>query len=160
MMRKNYLVMSCIMLTFIMFVTGAHAQSDLIQFTSVMMKSVSSQINEATDLTTTTDNRAVLAALLTLEFKNQKPKDTIDFTSPIYVSTSGTIAAVSFNTSKGYVIVMYQMHPLSTLYGYCETKDPQMEKAILEMSSDRVWEVSFDLYLEKLNILVQQLQSQ
>ena len=157
---KKILALLCVLVSFMLFTTGVHAQSDLIRFNSVMMKSVSSQLNEATDLTTTKENRAVLAALLVLEFQNQKPNDTFDYTSPIYVSKSGTIAAVSFNTSKGYVMVMYQMHPMTTHYAYCDTKNPQLVKATLEMISDRVWEVSLDLFIEKLSILVQQLQNQ
>ena len=129
-----------------------------IQFKSKMMDSVSSQLKEATDLTLTENNRAVLAALLTLEFQVQEPDIKIDFESPIYVGKSGTIASASFNTTKGYVLVLYQMHPLTTYYSFSDSKSSKMAEAALKMSSDDVWEVSYDLYLEKLTALVQQLQ--
>ena len=129
-----------------------------VQFDSKMMASVSSQIQEATDLTLTEDSRAVLAALLTLEFQVQEPDAQIDFESPIYVSKSGTMAAVSFNTLRGYVLVIYQMNPLTTYYSFADSSDSTFARAALEMSSDEVWDVSYDLYLEKLTAIVQQIQ--
>ena len=128
-----------------------------IQFKSKMMVSVSSQIREATDLTLTEDNRAVLAALLTLEYQVQEPNNKIDFTSPIFVAKFGTMASASFNTTKGYAIVIYQMNPLTTYYSYADSSDSRVAKAALEMSSDKVWEVPYDIYLEKLTALVQQI---
>ncbi len=109
-------------------------------------------------MTLTEDNRAVLAALLTLEFQVQAPDVKIDFTSPIYASKSGTMAAVSFNTTRGYVLVIYQMNPLITYYSFADSSDSTIAKAALDMSSDEVWEASYDLYLEKLTALVQQIQ--
>ena len=131
--------------------------SGLIVFKSKMMRSVSSQINSATDLTTTGTNRAVLAALLTLEFAAQRPDCTIDYTKPIYVGKSGTMASVMFCTSKGYVLVIYQMNPLSTSYGIVNEKNAAVAKASLALVSDDVWEVPLDLYTEKLTLLVDQL---
>lgn len=128
-----------------------------VQFDSKLMVSVSSQIQEATDLTLTEDSRAVLAALLTLEYQVQQPDIKIDFASPIFVSKSGTMAAVSFNTTKGYVLVIYQMKPLTTYYSYAESSDSRIAKAALEISSDEVWEVPYDLYLEKLTAIVQRI---
>ncbi len=132
--------------------------NDIIQFDSKMMKSVSSQIKEATDLTTTEDNRAVLAALLTLEYQAQEPDNTVDPSLPIYVAKYGTMASVSFSTTKGYVLVIYQMNPLSTYYSIADSSDPQLALKALEMSSEEVWEVPYEKYLEKLTALVNQLQ--
>ena len=128
-----------------------------IQFDSKMMESVSSQIREATDLTLSEDSRAVLAALLTLEYQVQEPETKIDFTAPIFVSKSGTMAAASFNTTKGYVLVIYQMNPLTTYYSYADSSDSRIAKAALELSSDEVWVVPYDLYVEKLTALIQQI---
>ena len=149
------LIILCILLLTIQPSLGENAP---IQFDSKMMPSVSSQIREATDLTSTEDSRAVLAALLTLEFQVQEPDCKIDFTSPIYVSKSGTMAAVSFNTTNGYVLVIYQTNPLTTYYSFADSSDPTVAQAALEMSSDDVWKVGYNLYLEKLTALVQQIQ--
>jgi len=132
-------------------------EDTLIQFESKMMTSVSSQIQEATDLTLTEDSRAILAALLTLEFQVQEPDAQIDFTSPIYASKSGTVVAISFNTTKGYAYVLYQMNPLTTYYSFSSGSDSTIVQAALEMSSDEVWVVPYDIYLEKLSALVQQI---
>jgi len=147
-----------IVLSILLMIQPAFSEDAPIQFDSKMMTSVSSQIQEATDLTLTEDNRAVLAALLTLEFQVQEPDVKIDFASPIYASKSGTMAAVSFNTTRGYVLVIYQMNPLTTYYSFADSSDSSIAQAALEMSSDEVWEVPYDLYLEKLTALVQQIQ--
>lgn len=127
-------------------------------FKSRMMDSVSSQINEATDLTISGTNRAVLAALLTLEFTHQCPDKKIDYTMPIYVSKSGTIAATVFAIQDDYVMVAYQMHPLTTTYGFLGGKDAAMAKKALQMISDNVWTVPLNEYNQKLELLVQQIQ--
>ncbi len=147
------LIISCLLLV----AYPAFSENTPVQFDSKLLESVSSQIQEATDLTLKEDTRAVLAALLTLEFQVQEPDIKIDFTSPIYVSKSGTMAAASFNTAKGYALVIYQMNPLTTYYSFADSSDSRIAKAALEMSSDEVWEVSYDLYLEKLTALVQQI---
>lgn len=135
----------------------ASSVSNLIQFNSKMMPSVSSQINEATDLTISESNRALLAALLTLEFQVQESNVEIDYQSPIYVAKYGTVVSASFNTSKGYVVVMYQMHPLTTYYSFSNSTDATIAKLALEMSSDSVWEVPFAMYYEMLAQLVNQI---
>ena len=139
------------------FTTSGPKTSDLINFDSKMMDSVSSQISEATDLTTSADNRAVLAALLTLEYQVQESANQIDFDSPIFVGKSGTIASVAFNSTKGYVVVIYQMNPLTTCYGYSNSEDSSLVKASLEIACDKVWTVSYEKYLEKLAALVEQI---
>ena len=122
-----------------------------------MMESVSSQLNEATDLTATGNNRAVLAALLTLEYQYQCPNNKIDYKKPILVSKSGTMAAVTFAIQDDYVMVVYQMHPLSTSYGYLGDDNPAMAKAALEMVSENVWTVPLNEYNKKLELLIQQI---
>ncbi len=131
---------------------------EFVTFSNKMMKSVSSQINEATDLTTTGNNRAVLAALLTLEYQYQCPNNKIDYTKPILVSKNGTMAAVSFAIQGDYVMVIYQMHPLSTSYGYLGNDNSTMAKAALEMISENVWIVPLNEYNTKLELLIQQIQ--
>ena len=123
-----------------------------------MMKSVSSQINQATDLTTTGSSRAVLAALLTLEYQYQCPSSKIDYTKPIFVSKSGTMAAVVFAVQDDYVMVIYQMHPLSTSYCYLGDNNATMAKTALEMVSESVWTVPLNEYNKKLELLIQQIQ--
>ena len=157
-MKKGISYLLIILCGLLLLIQPSLGENALIQFDSKMMTSVSSQIQEATDLTLTEDNRAVLAALLTLEFQVQEPDVKIDFTSPIYASKSGTMAAVSFNTTKGYALVVYQMNPLTTYYSFADSSDSSIAQAALEMSSDKVWEVPYDLYLEKLTALVQQIQ--
>jgi len=134
--------------------------SDLIEFNSKMMKSVSSQISSATDLTTTKDGRATLAALLTLEFKYQRPDLNIDFSLPIYVGEKGNMASVMFCTDIGYVLVIYEKIPFSTSYGISNGKNAVVAKLALETASDSVWEVPFTLYNEKLALIVDQLENQ
>ena len=157
-MKKGISCLLIILCGLLLLIQPSLGENALIQFDSKMMTSVQSQIQEATDLTLTEDNRAVLAALLTLEFQVQEPDVKIDFTSPIYASKSGTMAAVSFNTTKGYALVIYQMNPLTTCYSFADSSDSSIARAALEMSSDEVWEVPYDLYLEKLTALVQQIQ--
>ena len=129
---------------------------EFVTFNPKMMKSVSSQISEATDLTMTGNNRAVLAALLTLEYQYQCPNKTIDFTKPILVSKSGTMAACAFAIQGDYVMVIFQMHPLGTSYGYLGDGNAPMAKAALEMISDDVWTVPLKEYNTKLEFLIQQ----
>lgn len=157
-MKKGISYLLIILYGLLLLIHPSLCENALIQFDSKMMTSVSSQIQEATDLTLTEENRAVLAALLTLEFQVQEPDVKIDFTSPIYASKSGTMAAVSFNTTKGYALVIYQMNPLTTYYSFADSSDSTIAQGALEMSSDEVWEVPYDLYLEKLTALVQQIQ--
>lgn len=111
---------------------------EYVTFNSKMMKSVSSQISEATDLTANGDSRAVLAALLTLEYQYQCPNNKIDFTKPILVSKSGTMAAAVFAIQDDYVIVIFQMHPLSTSYAYFGDNNSAMAREALEMVSENV----------------------
>lgn len=131
--------------------------SDLITFKSIMMKSVSDQLSSATDLTTTNNNRAVLAALLSLEFANQRPDLKINYNQPIFVGKSGNMASVMFGTEMGYVMVVFKMHPLSTSYGISSIINATMAKSGLLMVSDNVWDVPINLYTEKLAILINQL---
>lgn len=156
-MKKGILCALIILCVLLLPIQSSFSESTPIQFDSKMMPSVSSQIQEATDLTITEDSRAVLAALLTLEFQAQEPDIKIDFTSPIYVSKSGTIAAASFNTMKGYVLVIYQMNPLTTYYSFANSSDSKLARAALEMSSDEIWEIPYDIYLKSLTALVQQI---
>ena len=133
------------------------AISDPVEFQSKMMKSVAGQVKSAADLTVTEDNRAILAALLTLEFQVQQPDNTIDLTLPMYVTRSGDMAAAVFAVSNGYAMVVFQKQPLSTTYCILYDKDPKLVKASLEMISDDVWEVNFQKYTEKLSALVAQI---
>lgn len=128
------------------------------EFKSKMMNSVSSQINEATDLTATASNRAVLAALLTLEYQAQCPDRVIDYSKPLLVAKSGTMATVVFAVQGDYVMVIFQMHPLSTSYGYLGDDNSAMAKAALEMISENVWTVPLNEYNAKLKLLIQQIQ--
>ena len=79
----------------LLFISPSLGESTPVQFDSKLMVSVSDQIQEATDLTLTDDSRAVLAALLTLEYQVQEPDIKIDFTSPIFVSKSGTTCRIN-----------------------------------------------------------------
>ena len=80
---------------------------EFVTFNPKMMKSVSSQISEATDFTINVNNRAILAALLTLEYQYQCPNKIIDFTKPILVSKSGT---------RIYYANIYKLYLIPPLY--------------------------------------------
>ena len=157
-MKKGISFLLIVLCLLVLTINPSISENSPVQFESKMMASVSDQIQEATDLTISDDSRAVLAALLTLEYQVQEPDIKIDFTSPIFVAKCGTMAAVSFNTTKGYVLVIYQMNPLTTYYSFADSSDSRVAKAALEVSSDEVWEIPFELYLEKLNAIVQQIQ--
>ena len=131
--------------------------SELTEFKGKMMESVASQINSATDLTTTSGNRAILAALLSLEFTTQQPNFTIDYTLPIFACKQGNIAAVAVGGEEDYALIIFQMNPLSTSYGYLYGNDPATVKAALEATNESVWQVPLDEYNEKLAALVDQL---
>lgn len=131
--------------------------SDSVRFNSKMMASVSEQISAASDLTKTNNNRAVLAALLTLEYKYQDPSFEFDYSLPIYACKAGNMASIAFAGKDRYVIVIYQTKPLSTYYAYLYSTNAAMVKASLELTSDNVWSVSINDYNEKLAILVDQL---
>lgn len=132
--------------------------SELVEFKSVMMESVSDQIHSASDLTTTENNRAILAALLTLEFAYQRPDYTIDYTQPIYVCKQGDLASVAFAGSDSYALVIYQSNPLSTSYGFFTGKQPSIIQATLTVTNESVWTVDIDDYNEKLVALIEQLE--
>ena len=131
--------------------------SELVEFNSVMMESVSDQISSAVDLTTTSTNRAILAALLSLEFTYQRYDFTFDYNLPIFVCKSGQIASVAMGGKDSYALIIYQMNPLSTSYGIIYGNDPNTIKATLSQTNDSVWTVSLDDYNEKLAALVDQL---
>lgn len=131
--------------------------SELTTFKGKMMDSVASQLTSATDLTTTSDNRAILAALLSLEFVTQQPDFTIDYTLPIYACKQGSIASVAVGGEKDYALIIFQMNPLSTSYGYLYGNDPATVRAALEATNESVWQVPLDAYNEKLAALVDQL---
>ena len=135
-----------------------NSHSDLVEFRSTMMESVSSQINEATDLTITSDKRAILAALLSLEFVNQKTDFTIDYTLPIYACKQGKIASVAVGGEDNYALIIYQMNPLATSYGILYGNNPTVIRATLEATNESVWQVPINVYNEKLSELVSQLQ--
>lgn len=131
--------------------------SELTEFKSVMMESVSDQIDKATDFMSTANDRAILAALLSLEFANQQPDFKYDYSLPIYVCKQGDIASVAMGGEKDYVVIIFQNKPLSTSYGYFYDATPATAKAALEMTNEEVWTVDLDTYNEKLAALVQQI---
>ena len=136
---------------------------DLVEFDGTLSKSIASQINDASDLTITNKNRSVLAAFLVLEFQMLINKDTtsnitLDLEAPIYVGKSGTMASVSFNTNKGYVLVIFQSSPLSTQYAFSGSSDSKLAKSALQMSSDNVWEVSSTDFITALSDLMGAIQ--
>lgn len=131
--------------------------SALVEFESYMMESISSQINTAADLTITANNRAILAALLSLEFSMQKPDFTIDYSLPIYVCKQGNIAAVAIGGEDDYALIIYESKPLSTSYGMLYGNNPATVRTTLEISNESVWEVGLDEYNQKLAALIGQL---
>ena len=137
--------------------TEAGGFSDLVEFKSIMMSSVSDQINSAADLTATGDNRAILAALLSLEFAKQRPDFTINYKLPIFACVQGNIAAVAIGGEKDYAVIIYQSKPLSTSYGILYGNDPAIVRATMESTNQHVWTVDLDKYNEKLAGVVSQL---
>ncbi len=132
--------------------------SELTEFKSMMMKSVSSQVSYASDFTVDKDKRAVLAALLTLEYKYQDPDFEFDYSKPIYVSKAGKMASVTFFGTNGEcVAVIYQSKPLSTSYGYIYNATASNVKTVLNKTSDQVWKVEIKDYNKYLAALIEQL---
>lgn len=132
--------------------------SELVEFKSVMMESVSDQIHSASDLTATENNRAALAAMLSLEFANQRPDFTIDYLLPIYVCKQGDLAAVALGGEDDYALVIYQSDPLATCYGILKGDNPNTIQATLKATNESVWKVSIDDYNEKLLALIGQIE--
>lgn len=131
-----------------------------VEFDGVLSESIASQINNASDLTANTNSRALLAAFLVLEFQFLIQNDTtgniklnID-NAPIFVAKSGTMASVSFDTSKGYVLIIFQSNPLSTYYAFAGYSNSDMAKKALQMSSDSVWEVNLEDFISAFNSLM------
>lgn len=136
---------------------GEEYSSELTEFKSYMMESISSQINSAADLTATANNRAILAALLSLEFSMQRGDFEIDYSLPIYACKNGKIASVAIGGKDDYAVIIYQSSPLSTSYGILYGNNPATVKASLEISNESVWEVGLDDYNTKLAALISQL---
>ncbi len=131
--------------------------SDMTEFRGKMMESVASQLSSAADLTSTSGNRAILAALLSLEFVTQCPDFSIDYSLPIYACVQGDIAAIALGGEEDYALVIFQMNPLSTSYGFLYGNNPATVKVALDAANESVWQVPIDEYNEKLALLVEQL---
>ena len=134
--------------------------SELTPFESLMMESVSSQINSAIDFTESADKRSILAALLTMEYKYQQQDFEFDLSLPMYVTKKGKMAAVCFAGQTNYIMVIYQSSPLSTSYGEIYCLNPSMVETVLKQISDSVWTVALSDYNRNLAILVDQIGSQ
>ncbi len=139
---------------------NSNGLSDAIVFKSKMMQSISDQLSSATQMTTTSGNRAVLAALLSLEYTNQVNSPYIDFTKPILVGKKDAIAAVAFCVGEYYVLVMYQAHPLYTAYFYLDTNSPSLVEATMSLTNDQYWKVSLSEYNVKMALLIKELENQ
>lgn len=131
--------------------------SELTEFKGKMMESVASQLSSASDMTTTSGNRAILAALLSLEFATQRPDFTIDYTLPIYVCKHGDIASLAVGGDEDYAVIIFQMNPLYTSYGFLHGNEPATVIAALKAANENLWQVPLEEYNEKLAALVSQL---
>ena len=136
---------------------------DLTKFDGKMTQSIASQIPSAASLTGTKDTRALLSAFLTLEFQMLIEKDktsniSLDLTTPVYVGAQGDMASVSFNTNKGYVLIIFQSKPLSTHYAFSGSSNSEVARKALLASSDDVWEVKVEDLITQLALLMQAIQ--
>lgn len=153
--RIAILLMALILVSHHAFAAGE--MSGLTVFPNVMMDASADQLNEATDLTITENNRAILAAMLTLEYCNYAGTTAIVFSQPIFVGKKDTTASCAFAVGNDYIVVFFQMHPTSTSYGKIYDCNAGMARITMEMASDEVWPVGYDLYMEKLEAVVEQL---
>ncbi len=103
------------------------------------------------------DGRALLAALMTVEFTEQQPDEEIDTERTIYVASMDEMAVVAFDSTRGYVRMFLQLDPLASCYGFVNTHDSIEMMMELESTSDQVWEVSEDEYYDALIALATQL---
>ena len=111
----------------------------------------------AADITADPEGRALLAALMTVEFTEQQPDVEIDTSKPIFVALMDDMAIVVFDTDQGYAQLFLQLDPLATCYGYIETHNAGAVQVDLEGSSEQVWELSEDEYYDALIDLATQL---
>ena len=132
----------------------------LTKFNSIMMKSASSQVRQPTDFLLNDGNRAIIAALLTLEFQCQKPNVKIDFTNPIYVGKKDSSVFVVFSIGTKYVSVFYSFPPLTTAYGYIDAMTDSAIRNSLSIVSDTYYKVDMRKYNSVLQKLIKQLQNQ
>lgn len=153
------ILMGTLLLTSVAF---SESTDDMTEFQSIMMASVSSQIESAADLTTTAGNRATLAALLSLEFINQQPDFKFNYSQPIYVSVQGDLASVAFAGEEDYVLVLYQADPLFTSYGYLKgaASSPNLVKAAMMAAGESIWSVPYYEYSVKLAAVAAQISGQ
>ncbi|MBE5806767.1 MAG: hypothetical protein E7317_00285 [Clostridiales bacterium] len=154
---KRVLILVIVLSMSCMSAFAAEGMSDLKPFPNMMMDSVASQLNSATDLTIAEENRAILAALLTLEYCYYTNTNEIDYTQPIFVGKKDTTVSCAFATGDDYVVVFFQMNPTSTSYGKIYDCDSAMARVTMMMASDEVWPVAYDLYEEKLAAVIDQI---
>ena len=136
--------------------SGIH-YTNLVFFQSRWVAKYMQNYGSASEITEDPDGRALLAALLTVEYTEQQPDVEIDTSKPIFVGKMDDMAIVAFDTDQGYAQLFLQMDPLATCYGYIETHNPDSVRVDLEGSTDQIWELTEDEYYDALIALATQL---
>ena len=136
--------------------SGIH-YTNLVFFQSRWVAKYMQKYGSASEITADPDGRALLAALLTVEYTEQQPDVEIDTSKPIFVGKMDDMAIVAFDTDQGYAQLFLQMDPLATCYGYIETHNPDSVRVDLEGSTDQIWELTEDEYYDALIALATQL---
>lgn len=136
--------------------SGIH-YTNLVFFQSRWVAKYMQNYGSASEITADPDGRALLAALLTVEYTEQQPDVEIDTSKPIFVGKMDDMAIVAFDTDQGYAQLFLQMDPLATCYGYIETHNPDSVRVDLEGSTDQIWELTEDEYYDALIALATQL---
>ncbi len=131
--------------------------TNLVFFQSRWVEQYMNNYASAADITADPEGRALLAALMTVEFTEQQPDVEIDTSKPIFVALMDDMAIVVFDTDQGYAQLFLQLDPLATCYGYIETHNAGAVQVDLEGSSEQVWELSEDEYYDALIDLATQL---
>ena len=138
-------------------ISGGVNYTNLVFFDGKWTKNFISGYAAAADMTIEAENRALLAALMTVEFTEQEPKLNIDTEKPIFVASMEDMAVVAFDSDQGYVHIFLQLDPMAICYGFINTHDPDYMLVDLESTSDMVWQVTEDEYYEALIALATQL---
>ena len=135
---------------------GIH-YTDLVFFQTRWTERFVKGYSSAAEMAGNPDSRALLAALMTVEFTDQQPEAEIDTEKPIFVAEMDDMAIVAFDSTQGYVQIFMQLDPLACCYGYIKSHDPDSVRMELDSTSSMIWQVSEDEYYDALISLATEL---
>ena len=131
--------------------------SDLVFFQPRWTGPFMAGYSTASEIAMDPDGRALLAALMTVEFTDQVQDAEVDTEKPIYVGAMEDMTVVAFDTNKGYARIFLQLDPLATSYGYIQTHDAEAVRTDMESICDQVWDLNEDAYYDALIALAEEL---